>query len=215
MRRNYAIAALLAICLAPLAPAQSSAGRTAPTAEAGQRSQGIDAAQAVVPPDQQATREQLTKLFEVLRVRKQMAQYMGMMSSMMQQSMRQGMQQAMTQVPDAQQLTPAQQAKLEDIFAGYTKKTMSIYTADEAVEDAAAVYQRHMSRSDVDAYIAFYSSPPGQRFLDVQPVILKEFTPIVLNKVEERSKALQTGLMQDIANFVKAQKPQSTEPAAK
>lgn len=222
MRQTSAAAVLLMVFLTPLAVAQSQADATAPAdSQAALVDQSTSAAQAgftdasVVPPDQRATRAQLTRLFVVLRLRQQMTQYTSMMSSTMQQSMRLGIRQAMSQVPDAQRLTPEQQTKLEDIFAGYMKKVVTVYSADEAVEDATAVYQRHMSRSDVEAYITFYSSPPGQRFLDAQPVIMKEFMPIVLNKVKERSKALQTGLMQDIANFVKTQRPQSAEPAAK
>lgn len=222
MRTTCAAAVLLSVCLVPFAVAQSQADSTAPadsqTAPVDQSTSAVQAGftgPSVVPTDQQATRAQLTKLFEVLRLRQQMTQYTSLMSSTMQQSMRQGMRQAMSQVPNAQRLTPGQQTKLEDIFTDYMKKVVTVYSADEAVEDATAVYQRHMSRSDVEAYIAFYSSPPGQRFLDAQPVIMKEFMPIVLNKVEERSKALQTGLMQDIANFVRTQRPQSAKPVAK
>ena len=222
MRKTYAAAILLTICLVPLAVAQSPANPTEPAvsqaAPADQSSSAVQVGSAessVVPPDQQATREQLTKLFEVLRLRAQMTQYTGLMSSAMQQSMRQGVRQATAQVPNAKRLTPEQQAKLENILARYMKKVMNVYPADEAVDDAIGVYQRHMSRSDVDAYIAFYSSAPGQHFLDAQPVIMKEFMPVVLNKVQERSKALQTGLTQDIANFIKAQRPESAVPAAK
>lgn len=222
MRKPCAAAVLLSICLAPLGVAGSPANPPAPAAsQAEPADQSTSAVQvspaepAAVPPDQQATREQLTKLFEVMRLRQQMNMQLGMVSSAMQQSMRQGFRQAMAQVPNADRLTSGQQAKLEDIMSGYMKKAVSVYPAEEAIEDAAAVYQRHMSRSDVDAYIAFYGSPAGQHLLDAQPVIMKEFMPIILKKVEDRSKALQSGLMQDIANFVKAQTPQSAPPVGK
>lgn len=222
MRKTCAAAVLSVVCLAPLGVAQPQSNPTAPSASqtepADQPTSAVQASPAepsVVPPDQQATREQLTKLFEVMRLRQQMNLQLGVVSSAMQQSMRQGFQEAVAQVPNAERLTPGQQAKLEDILSGYMKKAVSVYPAEEAVDDAAAVYQRHMSRSDVDAYIAFYSSPPGQHLLDGQPVIMREFMPIILKKVEDRSKALQAGLMQDIANFVKAQTPQSAPAPGK
>ncbi|HEV2136663.1 MAG TPA: DUF2059 domain-containing protein [Terracidiphilus sp.] len=208
MKTTYSAIAALALVLAPFALAQLQPASSAPEA------QQSDASTAV-PPEQQATREQLAKLFELMRMRQQMNQLIGMMSSAMEQSIHQGMEQAMTQVPSAQQLTPEQQSKLDDILHRYMQKAMTVYTADEMIEDATAVYQRHLSRSDVDAYIAFYSSTPGQHFLDAQPVIMKEYMPIVMNKEQERSKALETEMMQEIADFVKSQAPKSTTAPAK
>lgn len=205
MKRIQAGAVLAALTVAAWAQAQKPAAQPAPPAQK-------PAAPAAIPAGQQATHEQLTRLFEVMRMRQQFQQLTGMMSAAMQQSIHQGVQQAMAQIPAAQQLTPDQQAKLDDIFDRYTKKAMNVYPADEMLQDAIAVYQRHMTRSDVDAYIAFYSSPPGQRFLDAQPVIMKEYMPVVTNKAMGRSKALETELMQEISDFVKAQAPPSSPP---
>lgn len=208
MKTAYSVIAALGLLLAPFALAQSQPASSAPEAQQSDAS-------AAVPPEQQATREQLAKLFELMRMRQQMNQLIGMMSSAMEQSIHQGMQQALVQVPSAQQLTPEQQSKLDDILHRYMQKAMTVYTADEMIEDATAVYQRHLSRSDVDAYIAFYSSTPGQHFLDAQPVIMKEYMPIVMNKEQERSKALETEMLQEITDFVKSQAPKSTAAPAK
>lgn len=204
MKRIQACAVLAALTLAAWAQAQKPASKSAPPAQ----KPAAPAAPAAIPAGQQASREQLARLFEVMRMRQQFKQLTGMMSAAMQQSVHQGIQQAMAQVPAARQLTPEQQTKLNDILDKYMKKAMNVYPPDEMIADATTVYQRHMSRSDVDAYIAFYSSPPGQRFLDAQPVIMKEYMPIVTNKAVERSKALETELLQEISDFVKSQAPQ-------
>jgi hypothetical protein len=204
MKTAYSVIAALGLALSPFALAQSQPASSAPQA------QQPAAASAVVPPEMQATREQLAKLFELMRMRQQMNQLIGMMSTAMEQSIHQGMQQAMEQVPSAQQLSSEQQSKLDDILHRYMQKAMTVYSADEMIEDATTVYQRHLSRSDVDAYIAFYSSTPGQHFLDAQPIIMKEYMPIVMNKEQERSKALETEMMQEITDFVKSQAPKST-----
>lgn len=206
MKKFYAAVALASLSLMPLALAQSPAAPSASTTQTPA---------AVVPADQQATREQLEKLFEVMRLRQQFNQLMTMMPRAVEQGIHEEMQQAITEMPSAQQLTAAQQAQLTAIMDKYMKKAMELYPADEMMQDAIGVYQRHMSRSDVNAYIAFYKSPPGQRLLDAQPVIMKEYMPIVMAKAQDRSKALYAEMMQDIVNFTKAQAPQSSPAPAK
>jgi hypothetical protein len=209
MRKFHAVVALAFLSLTPFALAQAPAAPSAAPAQAS-------AAEApAIPVDQQATREQVEKLFQVLRMHQQFKQIMSMMSESTERAMGQGIREAIAQVPDAQQLTPEQQEQLRGIMEKYMNKATTLYTADELIADATPVYQHHMTRSDIDAYIAFYSSAPGQRFLDAQPVIMKEYMPIVMAKAQERSKTLDTEMMQDIVNFVKTQKPQPAPAPAK
>lgn len=218
MRQIHTAAALLVICLAPLAMAQSPAGQTAQGAEAtpaGQAAQAADAAQAVVPLDQQATREQLTKLFEVMRLRQQFDSMTKMMPAIIEQQVHAQMAGMAAAIPGGKQLSPQQQAALDKLSAKYLQKATSLYPAAEMIEDAMTVYQRHMSRSDADAYIAFYSSPPGQHLLDAQPVIMKEYMPVVSGKVQERTKELYAEMAQDLRDFVKSQEPQAAPAPAK
>ena len=65
----------------------------------------------------------------------------------------------------------------------YVEKSMDLYPADEMLTDMGAIYQRHLSKDDVDGLIVFYSSPTGQHLLDAQPVIAKEYMPLVMGKV--------------------------------
>jgi len=66
-----------------------------------------------------------------------------------------------------------------------------------------AIYQKHMSKEDVDAYITFYNSPAGQHLLDEQPVIMKEYLPIVSQRMQERSKTLNEDMMKDLEQLAK------------
>lgn len=45
---------------------------------------------------------------------------------------------------------------------------------DDLVRDVVPIYQRHLTRSDVAALIAFYSSPVGQKLRREQPAMMKE-----------------------------------------
>src|SRR6185312_17253531 len=141
MRQIHAAAALLAISLAPFARAKSQA------APATQADQMTSAAEAVVPPDQQATREQLTKLFEAMRLRKQFDSMTKTMPAIVERQVHEEMAQMTAATTGGKQLSPQQQATLDKLTAKYLQKATSLYPAEEMIEDAMAIYQRHMSRS--------------------------------------------------------------------
>jgi uncharacterized protein len=206
MKRTYWIAAALGLALAPsIASPQAPAAQTDATQS--------PAAVATVPPDQQPTKEQLAKLFEVMRLRQQYASLQTMLPKVIQQQMHAEMRQTMAKLPAAKQLTSAQQSALEDLMNKYMQKALTVYTADEMMSDSVAIYQRHFTRADVDAYIAFYKSPPGQHLLDAQPLINREFMPIVMQHVQERTRQLDAEMEQDLQQFIKSQE-QSPAPAA-
>jgi hypothetical protein len=202
MKAAFSIMAALGVALAPWALAQSPAAAPAPAAPPAE-------ATAVVPAGQQATREQLTKLFEVMRLRQQFNSMTKMMPAIVEQQVHEQMAQMAAAIPTGKQLSPQQQAAFDKLTDKYLQKANTLYPADEMIDDAIAVYQRHMSRSDVDAYIAFYSSTPGQHLLDAQPVIMKEYMPVVSEKVQSRTKQLYAEMAQDMQEFMNNQEPQS------
>ena len=175
---KFAASIAMALAFAPLAAyAQAPADQPAAATAA-----------AVIPPDQQPTKEQLVKLFELMRVHQQVQSMLTTMQSMMQQ-------QLSAQIKDragklGSSLTADQQAAIAKISDKYMQKAFNLFTIDELLDDMAGIYQRHVSRSDVDAMITFYSSPAGQHLLDAQPLILKEYMPVIMQRVQERSKAL-------------------------
>lgn len=201
MKNAFWIATLMGLSIAPAALAQTTPSQPAAT------NQPQAAAEASVPPPQQATKEQLNRLFEVMRIRKQFDSMTKMMPAIVQQQVHEQMTEMTAAMPGAKQLTPEQQAALDKIQAKYLEKAMNLYPPDEMLADALVVYQRHMSRSDVDAYIAFYSSAPGQRLLDAQPVIMKEYMPVVMDRVHNRTKELYEEMAKDLEDFSKAQAP--------
>jgi hypothetical protein len=83
------------------------------------------------------------------------------------------------------------------------------------LEDMSGLYQRHLSGSDVDAFIAFYASPAGQHLLDAQPAIMQEYMPLVMSRMQQRSKALNDELMKEIDEIVKSRAPAADKPPAK
>ena len=167
---------------------------------------------AAVSPDQQPTREQLARLFEVMRLRQQLQVYLKMMPGMIQQQMRAQFKEMAAKVPGGEALKPEQQEALEKILNRYVEKAINIFTIDEMIDDMSGLYQRHLSRADVDAFIAFYSSPAGQHLLEQQPVIMQEYMPLVMKRAQERTKSLTEELTAELDAYIKGQAAEQPAP---
>jgi hypothetical protein len=173
-----------------------------------------DSTARAIPPDQQPTKEQLAKLFEVMQIREQVGAVMQMFPVMMQQQVRQQEKDIRASLPASARITPEQQAALDKLTERYLEKAMNLYTVDEMLDDMAAIYKRHFTRADVDVYIAFYSTPAGKHLLQMTPVIMQEYMPVVMQRVQERSKDLTAQMSKEITDVLKSSVPPATAPPA-
>ncbi|HKN20306.1 MAG TPA: DUF2059 domain-containing protein [Terracidiphilus sp.] len=169
---------------------------------------------SAIPPDQQPAKPQLAKLFEVMRIREQFTSGMQMVPAMIQQQVRQQEKEITANLPESARMTPEQQAALDKVTDRYLEKAMNLYSVDEMLDDMAGIYQKHFTREDVDAYIAFYSTPAGKRLLQITPVIMQEYMPVVMQRVQERSKALTAEMSKEISDVLKSSAPDATAPPA-
>lgn len=157
---------------------------------------------APLPQDQQASREQIARLFEVMRLRQQMESMMKSLPAVMQQQI-QTTSKELTEKLGGPSLTAQQQEAISKMTQRVMEKTASMYPVEEMIADCMGVYQRHVSRDDADAVTAFYSSPVGQRLLDAQPSIMQEYMPIVMGRMQEKTKALTDEIAKDIQEMMK------------
>ncbi|HSZ16091.1 MAG TPA: DUF2059 domain-containing protein [Terracidiphilus sp.] len=160
-----------------------------------------------IPPEDQATKEQLAKLFEVMRIRQQMQSMRRIVPMMVESQMREQLKTMNTQVAGGPKTTADQRAAIEQILRKYVDQAVNLYPIDEMIDDMTGLYQEHLSREDVDALIAFYSSPAGQHLLDAQPKIAQEYMPLVMRRAQERTKTLTAEMMKDLAALKQASKP--------
>ncbi len=61
---------------------------------------------------------------------------------------------------------------------------------DDLIKDLVPVYQRHLTRSDMNALITFYSSPAGQKILREQPAMIKESMQVAGTNQQKRMEEL-------------------------
>ena len=144
------------------------------------------------PADPPATREDILKLFDVMQVRNQMNTVMSQVLAQMRTMTRAQMK---TQNPA---MTEADLAKI-DAKSEELIKSMPI---EGMLDDMVPVYQKHLAKSDVDAMIAFYSTPTGQKLLREMPAI-----------AAEGMQAVQPRLLKQMAE-IKRKTEESTKPDA-
>ena len=123
-----------------------------------------NAAEATPSAQEAPTREEVLKFLDLMHSRQQMALIMDGMAAQFKQGAEEGFKK---KVPNA---APEQLAKVDALF-GDIFKSLPI---DEMVEAIVPIYQKHLSRSDLNAATAFYSSPAGQRILKELPAISSE-----------------------------------------
>jgi uncharacterized protein len=174
--------------------------QTAQTTVAGASDQGPV---STIPVEQRATKEQLARLFEVMRVKQQMDSVLKMMPAMVEKQMQEQVKAIRAQIPGSAEMSPKEQEAMEQFQRRIMEKALSAYPYEEMISDMTDVYQRHVTRADADAFIAFYSSPAGQRLLDEQPAIMKEYMPMVMKRMSERSKDLADEIVKEAAEMAK------------
>ena len=123
------------------------------------------AQQAATPvSDPPATREDILRLFDVMHIREQMRNTMQLIMAQQKKLFRETIRQ---RVPA---ITEEQLNQMEAM----TKDIVKDIPLDGILDDTIPIYQKHLSRADVDAMAGFYSSPTGQKILREQPEIAGE-----------------------------------------
>ena len=120
--------------------------------------------QAGVSSDIPASPEDIKKMFDVMHIRDQMKLIMEQVSQQMRSISHEQIRKLQPNVTDEEI------AKLDAISDEVTK-SMSV---DGLLDDMIPVYQKHLSKPDVDAMNAFYSGPTGQKILNEMPDMTKE-----------------------------------------
>jgi uncharacterized protein len=132
-------------------------------------------APAQVKPNQTAalpadapTREDVLKLFQMLDISKTMD---AMFKAAKEQTREMAEQMIQEKIPEA---TAAQKKQFEEMLDEVFAEALGPKVMNEILEATVPVYQRHLSKSDLEAMMAFYSSPVGQKLLREQPAMVQE-----------------------------------------
>ena len=115
------------------------------------------------PADAPASKEDINRLLDVMHSRDMMATVMNMMAKQISPMVHQ-------QVNQNHDLPPDAEARINKMVQDMYKN----FPVDDLIQAMIPVYQRHFTKGDIDAVVAFYSSPAGQKFLKEMPAITQE-----------------------------------------
>jgi hypothetical protein len=123
-----------------------------------------------------ATRAEILKLFEVMKVRQQMQQ---VMQQVMQQTLTMSHEALKSRHPD---ISAEDLARLDAM----ADQTMKDFPVEGLLDDMIPVYQKHLTKTDVQALISFYSTPTGQKMLRELPAMTAEGMQAVYPRIQKQ-----------------------------
>ena len=124
----------------------------------------VAVAQSTVADDTTPSKEEVLKFLDILRVKAQLTLYFDGVAKQAKLGAEEGFKH---KVPDA---TPAQLADVDN----FAEKLFQGMPIDEMVDAMVPIYQKHLTREDINAILGFYSSPVGQKLLREQPAMMQE-----------------------------------------
>jgi uncharacterized protein len=111
-----------------------------------------------------ASKEDIQKLFEVMQIHQQMRQVMDAMMKQQSVMVHETLKKRYPQ-------TSAEKIAQADRLIAETMKDMPM---DAMLDDMIPIYQRHFSKTDIDAMSTFYASPTGQKMMQEMPALTTE-----------------------------------------
>jgi hypothetical protein len=127
-----------------------------------------------------ATREDILRMFKIMNIEVQTRQVMDQVMQQMRSASR-------------EQIKKRRPEVTEEELSGMDKESEEIaksFPVNELLQDMIPVYQKHLNRTDVDAIIAFYSSPTGQKMLREMPVMTSEAMQAAYPRMQKNLDAI-------------------------
>jgi hypothetical protein len=153
---------------------------------------------APAPGDAPASKEDIQKLFEIMQIHQQMRQVMDAMmkqqTAMIDETLRKRYPQ-----------TSAEKIARADRMIQETVKDMPM---DAILDDMIPIYQRHFSKTDIDAMSTFYASPTGQKMMKEMPALTTEAMQASYARMQKQIDTIQQRAEQIVKED--QEKPKST-----
>jgi uncharacterized protein len=147
------------------------------------------------------SKDEVQRFLDLMQVRARMEQLMEGMKAGMKKGAEEGFRR---KLPAA---TPEQLAKCNSV----TDAVFKDFPIDEMIDAMVPIYQKHLTKSDLDAIIGFYSSPVGQKLLKEQPAMMAEGMQagqdIMLRKLPDIEERLKTKVAQLAEEEIRGSNP--------
>ena len=159
-------------------------------------------AQQPAPGDAPASKEDIQKLFDVMQIHQQMHQVMDAMLKQQAIMMHQTLKQPYPQM-SAEKIARADRLMQE---------TMKDMPMDAMLDDMIPIYQKHFSKTDIDAMTAFYASPTGHKMMQEMPALTTESMQASSVRMQKQMEAVMRQAEQIVNEDQEKPKP-ATPPS--
>jgi hypothetical protein len=148
-------------------------------------------------PDAPASKEDVERYLDSMHYHDMMKQMMEAMTKPMHQMVHEQF------LKQQDKLPPDFEAAMERDIDGM----LDDMPMDEMMQAMVPIYQKHFTKGDIDALVAFYSSQTGQKMLRELPTITAEAMGAMMPIMQEHIKVMQQRIQQDVQNEIeKSQK---------
>ncbi len=156
--------------------------------------------------DAPATKEDVQKYLDVLHSREMMAQIVDAMAKPMHQMIHEQF------MKDKDKLPGDFEARMDKEMDDMMKS----FPWDEMLQSMVPVYQKYLTKGDIDALVVFFSSPTGQKLRRETPAMTAEAMQAMMPLLQKQIDGMNERLQQQVAQMLKdskaklGEKPQAT-----
>lgn len=151
--------------------------------------------------DAPATKEDIQKYLEVMHSREMLLQMVDAMAKPMHEMIHEQYLKDKDKLP----------ADFEVRMNKMTDELMKAYPWDEMLQAMVPVYQKHLTKGDVDALIAFYGTSTGQKVLRELPAITAEAAQAMMPLLRKQIDAMNEQVQEEVAHIRKESKSTASD----
>lgn len=152
------------------------------------------------PSDAPASKEDIEKYLDVMHAR-------DMMKTMMDAMTKQLHQMTHEQLKKQPNLPPDAEARMDKMMDDMLKD----FPIEDVLQVMIPVYQKHLTKGDVQVLTAFYSGPTGQKVLKEMPAITAEAMQASAGIIQKMMTQAQERVQSEIAQMQKQTEGDSTK----
>jgi hypothetical protein len=156
-------------------------------------------------PDGPATKEEVQKYFAVMHIRENMQAMKDSMAKQSHQMVHEEIQESGASLP----------ADFEERTDKLMDEMTNDFPVENLIEAIVPVFQQHLTRNDLEAITAFYSTPVGQKLLTEQPALTQESMQVAYGVLEKQMEVMRERVQTEIGQARLYPKPAQPNPPGK
>ena len=152
--------------------------------------------------DTPASREDVEKYLQLMHSREMFQQTLDVMSKPLHQMIHEQYLKDQDKLPA--DFEPRMNQMMDEMLSGLPY--------DEIQEKMVPVYQKHLTAGDLNALIAFYSSPTGQKMLKEMPTLMADTMQVTMPLIRDHIEKVTQRMQDQIAQMKRSAKPGPAHP---